>query len=248
MRGRRCHTRDVFERIKGLWGATERSTPAPEDPTAAFRERLQRYPAHRPPHGGFARDLTPPEAQQNLDWFNGSIDARQAALRELLSEYDVALPAPAGLDPTEAESTVARLIAWTRRHWPDQPYRPEHLEDDHWLHCDRVGDDAIFSLTLDLATYFGEIARAARPEWRWGLDLARSSLRGPMLASRRVLLCTAPLGPRGVRVQEDWEALVVTRYRRPGHFLFQGGPDADAWMVRLRDCCTGRVIDLYEDD
>ncbi|MFT4163824.1 MAG: hypothetical protein QM650_01115 [Microlunatus sp.] len=128
-------------------------------------------------------------------WFNGSIEDRLAALRELLT-----------------------------------------------------GDDAIFSLTLDLATYFGEIVRSTRPEWRWGLDLTRSSLRGPMLTSRRIILCTAPLGVRGIRVQEDWEAVVVLRYRKPAHFLFAGPLDHDSWLTRLRDGCSGRVIDLYRTD
>ena len=243
----------MFDRIKTWLGgaqspASASPAPAPSDDAArtAFRQALQRYPAHAAPHPGYAQELTPEQAQANLDWFLGSLPDRLQVLDVLLAEFGV--PAQPAADTPEArQAWIGQLIDWTRRCWPAQPYRPEHLATDDWLRLPRTGDDAIFSVTLDLATRMGEVVRAACPDWRWGLDMSAASLRGPMLTSRRVVLTTAPLGPQGVRLVRDWEVAVVLRYQNPQHFLFEDPLSNDAWSKDLEAGATGRVIRLHKD-
>ena len=237
----------MFDRLKTWLGGSPAPAVDPLDASRArFRAALHRYPVHVAPNRGFAQELSPEQAQANLDWFIASLPTRLGALRALLADFELYLPAPEGLSLPEAEALMAELIAWTQRCWPATPYWPEHLQDSYWLHCDRLVDDAIFSVALDLGSYFGQIAIAAQPAWRWGLDLSAASLRGPMLSARRVLLSTAPLGKQQVREQLDWEALVVQRYREPQHFLFKGQLADDAWMTQLRDACTGRLITHFQ--
>ena len=233
----------MFDRLKSWLGAVPVEAVNPLDARRArFRTALHHYPVHVAPHRGFAQELTPEQAQANLDWFTASLPMRLAALRALLADFELDLPTPQGLSLAEAEALMSQLIDWTHGCWPQAPYSPEHLQDSYWLHCDRLVDDAIFSVTLDVASYIGQMVIGLQPAWRWGLDMSAASLRGPMLTSRRVLLTTAPLGKRQLRNALDWEALVVQRYREPRHFLFQGPPESDAWMSQLRDACTGRVI------
>ena len=231
---------------------TPRRTPAPADAPpdlkAVFRLALAHYPAHVPPHRGLGGHITPEQAQHNLDWFRRSVPERLHALRALATDTGLALPADlqrpvASLD--EAKELVARLIAWTRACWPDRPYRPEHLSDSHWAMSARTGDDAIFSVVLDVATLLGQVAMTGRSEWRWGLDMARAS-RGPqpMFSARRVVLFTPPLGEQRAPCMMDMEALVLERYRRPKDFRFNQTLEYDPWMEYVRDGYTGRVIDL----
>ena len=232
----------MFDRLKSWLGA---APAAPQNPLEArrarFRVALHSYPVHMAPNRGFAQELTPEQAQANLDWYLASLPTRLSALRALLADFELDLPAPEGLSLSQSQALMAQLIAWTQSCWPAAPYSPEHLQDSYWLHCNRLVDDAIFSVTLDVASYIGQIAIAAQPAWRWGLDMSAASLRGPMLTSRRVLLTTAPLGQQRVRNALDWEALVVQRYREPQHFLFKGPLESDAWMSQLHDACTDRV-------
>ena len=225
-----------------LGGSPKPAQPAPtDDGQVAFWAAVQRYPAHAAPHPGYARDLTPEQAQANLDWFLASMPDRLQVLDVLLAEFGV--PAQPAADTPEARQVwIGQLIDWTRRCWPAQPYRPEHLATDDWLRLPRTGDDAIFSVTLDLATRMGEVVRAACPDWRWGLDMSAASLRGPMLTSRRVVLTTAPLGPQGVRLVRDWEAEVVARYKRAGSIDYAAALPFDPWWINFEDACTGRSI------
>ena len=238
----------MFDRIKTWLGgaqspASASPAPAPSDDAArtAFRQALQRYPAHAAPNAGYARELTPEQAQGNLDWFLASLPERLQALEGLLAAFGV--PAqPVAITSEARQVWIGQLIDWTRRCWPAQPYRPEHLATDDWLRLPRTGDDAIFSVTLDLATRMGEVVRAACPDWRWGLDMSAASLRGPMLTSRRVVLTTAPLGPQGVRLVRDWEAEVVARYKRAGSIDYAAALPFDPWWINFEDACTGRSI------
>ena len=219
--------------------------PAP-DRKVAFRQALAHYPAHVPPHRGWGKQLTPEQAQQNLDWFRQTLPERLATLRALTAETGLTLSQAPVQSLDEAKDLVARLIDWTRICWPDEPYRPEHLhDDDYWARSDRTGDDAIFSVVLDVATLLGETIRAGRSEWRWGLDMARAG-RGPqpMFSARRVVLFTPPLGEQRAPCMMDMEALVLERYRRPKDFRFNQTLEYDPWMEYVRDGYTGRVIDL----
>ena len=216
------------------------------DRQTQFKQALAAYPAHVPPHRGWGKQLTPEQAQQNLDWFRQSIPERLAALRALAVKTGLALDEVPVQSLDEAQDLVARLIDWTRACWPAEPYRPEHLhDDDYWARSDRTGDDAIFSVVLDVATLLGETIRAGRSEWRWGLDMARAS-RGPqpMFSARRVVLFTPPLGEQRAPCMMDMEALVLERYRRPKDFRFNQTLEYDPWMEYVRDGYTGRVIDL----
>lgn len=229
-----------------LGGSAEPAQPAPtDDGQAAFRASVQRYPAHVAPHRGYARELTPEQAQANLDWFLASMLDRLQVLDALLAEFGV--PAQPAADTPEArQAWIGQLIDWTRRCWPPKPYRPEHLATDEWLRLPRTGEDGIFSVMLDLATRMGEVVRAACPSWRWGLDMTAASQRGPMLTSRRVVLTTAPLGPQGIRLIRDWEAEVVARYKRLGSIDYAAPVPFDPWWLNFEDACTGRSIRMLE--
>ena len=230
-----------------LGGSPKPAQPAPtDDGQTAFRAAVQRYPAHAAPHLGYARELTPEQAQANLDWFLASMPDRLQVLDALLAEFGV--PAQPAADTPEArQAWIGQLIDWTRRCWPPQPYRPEHLATDEWLRLPRTGDDAIFSIALDLATRMGEVVRAACPDWRWGLDMTAASLRGPYLTSRRVVLTTAPLGTKRIRLTDDMEAGVVDRYQHPGNFDYSAPLHLDPWWVNFEDACTGREVTFFEE-
>ena len=217
--------------------------PAP-DRKVAFRQALAHYPAHVPPHRGWGKQLTPEQAQQNLDWFRQTLPERLATLRALTAETGLTLSQAPVQSLDEAKDLVARLIDWTRICWPDEPYRPEHLhDDDYWARSDRTGDDAIFSVVLDMATLMGQWVMAGRPEWRWGLDMSRASLgHQPMLTARRVVLTTPLLGTQRVPCMMDMEMLVLGRYREPASPYFKGAQDL--WIEYMRDGYTGREIDL----
>ena len=235
----------MFQRIRSWLGTAPESDKA-DDARAAFRAALHRYPAHAPPHPGHARDLTPEQAQANLEWFLAALPERLQVLDRLLTEFGVPTR-PAADTPEGRQAWVGHLIDWTRRCWPAQPYRPEHLDKDVWLKVARVGDDAIFSVTLDLATLMGEVVRAACPAWRWGLDMASANMGSqPMWTARRVVMTTAPLGSKGIRVIGDWEAAVVNRYQRPSAFDYGVSLSHDVWWTGLEDDCSGRVIQFYE--
>jgi len=87
------------------------------------------------------------------------------------------------------------------------------------------------------------------PRWRWGLDMDRLSLRREMITARRIVLTTAPLGMRGIRLHTDWECLLFSCYRRerklfsskdvPKDFIYED-------LVRnLYVDCTGRDVDHW---
>jgi len=156
---------------------------------ADFRAAVHRYPAHNFPNPGYARQITPQQAQANLDWFLASLPERLAAIDWFLAEFGVPA-APAGATLSELDSWIARVIDWTNDYWPDKPFRPEHGTDDVWLHAKRVGDEAIFSIALDLGTRFGEVVKSMEPRWRWGLNMDRSDLRDEMGSARRVVMTT----------------------------------------------------------
>ena len=226
--------------------ATQANTPEWQ---AVFRQALAHYPAHVPPHRGWGRQLTPEQAQQNLDWFRQTLPERLATLRALTAETGLTLSQAPVQSLDEAKDLVARLIDWTRACWPDEPYRPEHLhDDDYWAKSDRTGDDAIFSVALDVATLLGETIRAGRSEWRWGLDMDPSSLgHQPLFTARRVVLISPLLGERRISTLMDMEMLVLERYRKPRSFYHQGPLEYDSWMEYVRDGYTGRVIDMMDD-
>jgi len=215
---------------------------------AAFRAAVQRYPEHAPPHSGFGRQITAEQAQTNLDWFLASLPERLKRLDALLTEFGVPT-APVGNTLHDVEIWISHVLAWTYRCWPEQPFRPEHKKIEARHKLQRVGDSAIFSITLDLATKIGEIAIQMEPRWRWGLDMEKQSLQRGMITARRIVLITAPLGKRGMRMHTDWEGLVVSRYREerilysykdiPKDFRHEG-------LVRnLHVDCTGHYIDHW---
>ncbi|MDO5624990.1 MAG: hypothetical protein Q4G71_09900 [Pseudomonadota bacterium] len=217
--------------------------PAP-DRQAAFRQVLARYPAHVPPHRGPGWHLTPEQAQQNLDWFKQTLPERLAALR-LVAETGLTLSEAPVQSLDEAKDLVAQLIDWTRDCWPGEPYRPEHTQDSCWVVSERTGDDAIFSVVLDVATLLGQIIMAGRSEWRGGLDMDPASLGSqPMFSARRVVLISPLLGEQRVPALMDMEALVLDRYCKPHNLDFTGPLEHDAWMKYVRDGYTGRVIDM----
>lgn len=213
-----------------------------------FSQALAAYPTHAPPHKGYGHQLTPDQAQQNLDWFRDSLPQRLTSLRALLAGTGLLLRdedlSPDTLDA--ALDLVRRLIDWTRACWPGAPYQPRHLSEADWLASDRQGDDAIFSVVLDVATLMGQWVMAGRPEWRWGLDMSRASLgHQPMLTARRVVLTTPLLGTQRVPCMMDMEVLVLERYLKPRDLHFNGALADDPWMEYVRDGYTGRVIDMH---
>lgn len=223
---------------------SQTAEPSPNYQTT-FRQALAAYPAHVPPHKGYGHQITPEQAQQNLDWFRGSLPERLASLRALLANTGLPLQdedlSPDSLDT--ALDLVRRLIEWTRACWPSAPYQAEHKSYDHWAMSARNGDDAIFSVVLDMATLMGQWVMAGRPEWRWGLDMSRASLgHQPMLTARRVVLTTPLLGTQRVPCMMDMEMLVLGRYREPASPYFKGAQDL--WIEYMRDGYTGREIDL----
>ena len=236
----------MFQRIRSWLGTAPESDKA-DDARAAFRAALHRYPAHAPPHPGHARDLTPEQAQANLEWFLAALPERLQVLDRLLTEFGVPTR-PAADTPEGRQAWVGHLIDWTRRCWPAQPYRPEHLDKDVWLKVARIGDDAIFSVTLDLATLMGEVIKSACPAWRWGLDMASANMGGqPMLTARRVVMTTAPLGSKGIRVIRDWEAAIVAHYWHQDP-LERGGPlTSHPLFSRVMDACSGRVVRHFDN-
>ena len=236
----------MFQRIRSWLGTAPESDKA-DDARAAIRAALHRYPAHAPPHPGHARDLTPEQAQANLNWVLATLPERLQVLDGLLTEFGVPTR-PAADTPEGRQAWVGQLIDWTRRCWPAQPYRPEHLDKDVWLKVARIGDDAIFSVTLDLATLMGEVIKSACPAWRWGLDMASANMGGqPMLTARRVVMTTAPLGSKGIRVIRDWEAAIVAHYWHLDP-LERGGPlTSHPLFSRFMDACSGRVVRHFDN-
>lgn len=218
----------------------------PLDSRAAFRQALLSYPAHVPPHRGFAKALSLEQADLNLQWFTDSLHSRISALQSFLLTQGIDLHDVDATSLSSKQAALTQIIAWVRDCWPQEILRPEHKQYDYWLDCDRQGDDAIYSLALDLGTLFGQWAIASRPEWHWGLDLTGASLQDPMLQARRVVLTTLPLGPQSVPYQIDMEAVSVTRYMAPSLGQYLGELDQDDWMLFMHDCHTGRVIDLMQ--
>lgn len=216
----------------------------PDRARAAFHDAVLAYPARTVPHPGFGREISAAQAQENLRWFRTTLDERLDDIRGLLSRFGVPR-SPSSATPDAVDAWVTALVTWVRDCWPEQPFRPEHLADPSWLHSDRTGEDAVFSIAVVLATAMGEAVISCCPDWHWDVNSDPGDLRGEMLSSRRVVLTTAPLGPRNVRPVVDLETLVVERYRRPGHFLFSAPLEHDAWLVQVHDACTGRVLDLY---
>jgi len=214
---------------------------------AAFHAAVQRYPAHAPPYPGSGREITPEQAQANLDWFRATVPERLNALHGLLAEFQVPTQ-PEEWTMAAIDTWLARVIAWTQECWPEQPFAPDHRDEKVQLHAERVGDAAIFSITLDLATKLGEIVIVMEPRWRWGLDMNPANLRDGMYTSRRVILTTAPLGPDGIRACEDLEPLVTGRYLEPDDHMYRGPLECDAWVKHMHAACSGRPIKWHIQD
>jgi len=215
---------------------------------AAFRAAVQRYPDHAPPYPGIGRQITPEQAQANLDWFLSSLPQRLERLDILLTEFGVPTT-PAGDTLHDVETWICHVVAWIYRCWPEHVFLPEHEKVEARQKLQRVGDSAIFSITLDLATKIGEIAILMEPRWRWGLDMDKLSLQRGMSTARRIVLTTAPLGRRGVRVCTDWEGLVVARYRKERRLYSSKDIPKDfnyeILVSHLHVDCTGRDIDHW---
>ena len=219
----------------------------PQDRQESFALALRNYPAHVPPHRGLGASLSIEQAQQNLDWFNRTLHERLAALRSLCAQTGWELGDNVINSLADALDLTARLIDWTRASWPTHPYLPQHNDDAYWAQSERVGPDAIFSVVLDLATLLGQTIMQGRSEWRWGLDLAPSSLgRQPMLSARRVVLMSPLLGAQRRALVKDLEALVLARYRTPNDLRFRCPLQFDSWIEYVRDGYTGREIDFFK--
>ena len=219
----------------------------PQDRQASFALALRSYPAHVPPHRGLGASLSIEQAQQNLDWLNRTLHERLAALRSLCAQTGWELGDNVINSLEDALDLTARLIDWTRASWPTHPYLPQHNDDAYWAQSERVGPDAIFSVVLDLATLLGQTIMQGRSEWRWGLDLAPSSLgRQPMLSARRVVLMSPLLGAQRRALVKDLEALVLARYRTPNDLRFRCPLQFDSWIEYARDGYTGREIDFFK--
>jgi len=204
---------------------------------AAFRAAVRKYPEHTPPYPGSGREITPEQAQANLDWFLASMPERLHHLDALLTQFGIPT-APAG-----------DLIAWTYQCWPEQPFQPEHQKYHARHTLKRVGDAAIFSIILDLATKIGEIIIRIEPRWHWGLDMDKFSLRAQLLTSRRILLTTAPLGNTGIREMNDWEGAVTAHYKDTKRFFTNKDIPKnftwDSWLNGFYNACSGDSIDSH---
>ena len=214
---------------------------------STFDQALRTYPAHVPPHRGLGPDITAEQAQANWDWFKLTLPTRLATLRDLCARTGLTLSETPVNSVDEAIDLTARLIEWTRACWPDKPYLSEHKDRHYWAMSARTGDDAIFSVVLDVATLLGQIIMDGRKEWRWGLDMARSSLgHQPSLTARRVMLMSPLLGQQRHALLKDMEALVLSRYLTPNDFSFRDPLEFDSWVEYVRDGYTGREFDFYQ--
>jgi|GEM_PF-1577574 len=214
----------------------------------AFHAAVRKYPEHTPPYPGSGRKITPEQAQANLDWFLASMPEHLNHLDTLLAQFGIPTT-PAGDTLHDMAEWMNTLIAWTYQCWPEEPFQPEHKYTNARHTLRRVGDAAIFSIILDLATKIGEIIIKIEPRWHWGLDMDKFSLRAQLLTSRRILLTTAPLGNTGIREMDDWEGAVTSHYKNTKRFFtYKDIPrnfTLDSWLIGFYNACAGYSIDSH---
>lgn len=167
---------------------------------------------------------------------------RQESFALALRNYPAHVPPHRGLGASLSIKQAQQNLDWFNR------TLHERLADDaYWAQSERVGPDAIFSVVLDLATLLGQTIMQGRSEWRWGLDLAPSSLGSQtMLSARRVVLMSPLLGAQRRALVKDLEALVLARYRTPNDLRFRCPLQFDSWIEYARDGYTGREIDFFK--
>lgn len=198
---------------------------------------LNGYPAYDLPHAGSGMTLDDGQAQQNLDYFQATLDERQRVLREWLLAHE-------GPDPQALQGAAyaKALNTWAKAHWHQLPAFDRLPRHKPWPDCPRGGPFIVYSLLGDLGTSLGEAIRRVNGDWRWGLNRDGIDLADDMATARRVVLL-ADLRhptPEAKEAVMDPEALVFAAHRFPDSpdFLY-----LDSWAGTVADAIAGRYHD-----
>lgn len=194
---------------------------------------LNDYPAFELPHPGHGRALSEAQAQDNLAYFQATLDERQRLLRGWLVAHG-------GPDPQALPGAAyaKALKAWAKAHWPQLPPFARLPAHRPWPHGSRSGPFIVYSLLGDLGTSLGEAIRRANPDWHWGLNLDAADLADGMATARRVVLL-ADLKhptPEAREAVLDPEALLFAAHRFPESVDFV---HLDPWTEMVTDAIAG---------
>lgn len=198
--------------------------------SAALARRLQGYPAWALPYPGVPE--RPEEQQANLQYWLQHRDERLAALQAFFAEDLPGGVLAAGLQAGgDWRAASSALHLWMNAHVEALP-RGKFTSRNGWMHSKRAGDEAVYSLLLDIGLYLGELIIRHRPGYQWTIDAdpIRASQDLPTLG-RVVLEGPRPPGHELPLILDPEDVAV-------GHYLHGDNP-AD----RIIDNWTGLVAD-----
>lgn len=194
---------------------------------------LRDYPPYELPHPGCAGTLSEHQAEENLAYFDATLELRQRHLRAWLLTHE-------GPDPKRLHATdyAQALHAWARAHGSRLPAFKRLPRHEPWPDAARTGPFIVYSLLADLASSLGEAIRQASPDWHWGLNLDATDLADGMHSARRVVLL-ADLKhptPEAREAVLDLEAMIFAAHRHPESVDFV---HLDTWARTVADAVAG---------
>lgn len=148
-----------------------RARTAPQAGPGETSGVLDGYPAFSPAFPGHGPDFPLAHAQANLEQLLEALPRRLEVVTPVLARAGCdPRPALAGEDP---RPLLAGLAAWVRgpaaaltQPWRDRP--------EGWRASRRDGPDLALSLFIDVGLVLGEVIRAFRPDYVWGVDDQRA--------------------------------------------------------------------------
>lgn len=130
---------------------------------------LKDYPPYSAPYPGSGDNLTPKQAQANLNYLLTHKRVRINIFAELLEHFDIDIHT--GLKAADPKVLLDQLHRWVHTQWPSVHTKSlATLPYNHWVVSTRNGDEIVFSMLMDMAIVLGELVLRHQPEFYWDIN------------------------------------------------------------------------------
>ena len=205
--------------------------------TSPLTQALQSYPPLQLPHAEDPLALTETQTEENLEVWLQLIPERIDALRYLLSQATNNIDWPENFPHGESSfAIIAAVHQWASQDWSDVAAVTQSISEKPWRNARRDGSCIAFSMTADIAIVIGEVIRAGRPSWSWGIDRDPANINDQMGTVNRIVLISHWIGDAEKQVEIDVEEIVAQTFvKSPQQSWFV----EDNWSRLASECLSG---------
>lgn len=165
-------------------------------------DALSDYHAYSPPYPGWGKNLSPEQADANLNYLTSNLPVRLSQISALLSRFDIET-VPLLDHAADPLPTAAQIDAWLSNILPPRDAllqdRSPNPPRDLFVESDRTGSAIFFSFATDLGLLEAEAVRIRHSGFGWGIVQARGQ-RDRMEYNRPCLI-----KPK----QPDWDMQII---------------------------------------